>query len=231
MLFRQLFDVTSCAFTYLIADGPGGKALVIDPVLEKLDLYLQLIGELELKLLYAIDTHVHADHISALGKLRSHYGCETVHGEHSKARGISKYVKDGEPITLDSTGLIALYTPGHTDDSYCFLMQADPVDFLFSGDTLLIRSTGRTDFQSGDAERQYDSLFGKLLCLDDDTLLYPGHDYQGMTSSTIGEEKCHNPRLQVRNNKEYARMMSQIKLAKPEQMDIALPANLNGGNI
>ncbi len=231
MLFRQLFDITSCAFTYLIADAPGGKALLIDPVLEKLDLYLQLIGELELKLRYAIDTHVHADHISALGKLRSRCGCETVHGEYSKARGISKIVKDGEQITLDSTCLTALYTPGHTDDSYCFLMQAEPVDFLFSGDTLLIRSTGRTDFQSGDAEQQYDSLFGKLLCLDDDTLLYPGHDYQGMTSSTIGEEKCHNPRLQVRNKKEYAQMMSQINLEKPKQMDIALPANLNGGHV
>ncbi|SHF57680.1 Glyoxylase, beta-lactamase superfamily II [Microbulbifer donghaiensis] len=229
MLLRQLFDNTSCTFTYLIADGPGGQALLIDPVLEKLETYLRLFDELELTLAYAIDTHVHADHISALGKLREFTGCETVHGERSLARGISRKVGDGDWLHLQQVKLQAIYTPGHTDDSYCFRLPAKPADLLFTGDTLLIRGTGRTDFQQGDAEAQYRSLMDRVLCFDDDTVVYPGHDYRGMTSSTIGEERRHNPRLQVSDQREYAQLMGALKLDRPEHMDIAVPANLNGG--
>lgn len=230
MLFRQLFDETSWSYTYLIAEEEGGQALLIDPVLEKIELYQQLIDELDLTLVYALDTHVHADHITALGKLRELYHCETVHGENSKARGITKFVKDNEIISLGDLKLKTLYTPGHTDDSYCFLLESQPANLLFSGDTLLIRGTGRTDFQHGNAVQQYDSIFNKLLTLDDKTLLYPGHDYRGLTVSTIGEEKRFNPRLQVKNTAEYTAMMAKLKLDKPKQMDIAVPANLKCGN-
>ncbi|MEH6648409.1 MAG: MBL fold metallo-hydrolase [Motiliproteus sp.] len=231
MLFRQLFEPQSSAFSYLIADAVGGKAMLIDPVLDKMELYQQLLDELQLQLMYAIDTHVHADHITALAALRQRYGCETVHGEHSKAQGISRRVADGEWLMLDRLKLKALYTPGHTDDSYSFLLNATPADLLFSGDTLLIRSTGRTDFQHGDASAQYHSLFNKLLRLDDETRLLPGHDYQGMTSSTIGEEKRHNPRLQVNSEQQYLDLMATVRLDPPRQIDVAVPANLNGGRL
>ncbi|SEA35278.1 MBL fold metallo-hydrolase [Microbulbifer marinus] len=229
MLLRQLFDDASCTFTYLIADEPGGQALLIDPVLDRMETYQQLLQELQLALVYAIDTHLHADHISALGRLRELTGCETVHGERSLARGITRKVGDGDWIRLQRVKLQAIYTPGHTDDSYCFRLPAKPADLLFTGDTLLIRGTGRTDFQQGDAEAQYRSLVDRIMCFDDDTVVYPGHDYRGMTSSTIGEERRHNPRLQVGDQREYVRLMRQLKLDRPKQMDIAVPANLNGG--
>src|SRR5258705_12026837 len=193
MIFRQLFDQTSGTYSYLLASRRGGEALIIDPVLEKVDRYLQLVRELDLKLVKAVDTHVHVDHITGLGALRDRTHCITVMGENARVDVVSMRVGEGEKVTIEGVALEVLYTPGHTDDSYSFVMR----DRVFTGDTLLIRGTGRTDFQNGDARQQYDSIFGKLLKLPDDTLVYPAHDYKGDTVSTIGEEKAFNPRLRV----------------------------------
>ena len=193
MIFRQLFDSVSCTYTYLLAGRDGGEALIIDPVLDKADRYIQLLDELGLKLVKAVDTHVHADHITGLGALRDRTRCVTVMGRRSKVDVVSMRVDEGDTINIDGVSLAVLYTPGHTDDSYCFRLP----DRVFTGDTLLIRGTGRTDFQGGDSLAAYDSLFNKLLLLPDDTLVYPGHDYRGDTVSTIGEERAHNPRLKV----------------------------------
>lgn len=225
MLFRQLFERESSTYSYLIASRRGGEALLVDPVKEELPKYLQLIRELDVRLVFAIDTHVHADHVTALGDLRSETSCTTIMGAQTKAECVSRKVSDGELIRIDELTLRALYTPGHTDDSYSFVMN----DRVFTGDTLLIRGTGRTDFQNGDARQQYDSLFGKLLRLPDETLVYPAHDYRGWTASTIGEEKAYNPRLQVRSEQEYVDLMNGLKLPNPKLMDIAVPANLACG--
>ena len=227
MIFRQLFDHVSSTYTYLLAGRSGGEALLIDPVLENLEQYLQLISELDLKLVLAIDTHVHADHITALGQLRDRVGCPTMMGQYSKAECVSVKVKDGETIKIDGIELRAMHTPGHTDDSFSFLMP----DRVFTGDALLIRGTGRTDFQNGDSYAAYDSLFNKLLHLPDETLVYPAHDYKGWTTSTIIEERRFNPRLQVSSAAEYAKIMSNLHLPDPKLMDIAVPANLACGKI
>jgi sulfur dioxygenase len=225
MLFRQLFERESSTYTYLLAARRGGEALLIDPVKEETQSYLRLIEELDLKLVFAVDTHVHADHVTALGELRSETGCASIMGAESKAECVSMKIRDGELIKLDGLELRAMYTPGHTDDSYSFVMS----DRVFTGDTLLIRGTGRTDFQNGDARQQYDSIFKKLLTLPDETLVYPGHDYKGWTVSTIGEERAHNPRLKVKDAEEYVALMKELKLASPKQMDVAVPANLACG--
>lgn len=225
MLFRQLFDSESSTYTYLLASRPGGEALLIDPVDEKTPQYIELIRQLDLKLVLAIDTHVHADHVTALGALRDQTGCTTAIGEATKAECVGLRVKEGDSLKIDGLTLDVLYTPGHTDDSYSFLMK----DRVFTGDTLLIRGTGRTDFQNGDPRAQYESLFGKLLKLPDETLVYPAHDYKGWTVSTIGEEKRHNPRLQVENVDQYVALMQALKLPNPKLMDIAVPANLQCG--
>ncbi len=225
MIFRQLFDSVSCTYTYLIASRSGGEALIIDPVLDKVDRYIQLLNELDLKLVKAVDTHVHADHITGLGALRDRTRCITVMGEKSAVDVVSMRVGDGDPIEIEGISLTGLYTPGHTDDSCSFLMG----DRVFTGDTLLIRGTGRTDFQNGDARDQYDSLFNKLLKLPDETLVYPAHDYKGDMVSTIGEEKAFNPRLQVSSVDEYVDIMANLKLANPKMMDVAVPANLKVG--
>ena len=221
MLFRQFFDSVSCTYTYLLAPGEGGEALIIDPVLEQVDRYLQLLEELDLKLAKAIDTHVHADHISAIGALRDKTSCVTMMGRQSSVDVVSMRIDDGDRIEIEGIALDAIYTPGHTDDSYCFAMK----DQVFTGDTLLIRGTGRTDFQNGDPRAAYDSLFNKLLTLPDETLVYPGHDYKGDTVSTIGEEKAFNPRLQVASAEEYADIMDSLILPDPTKMDVAVPAN------
>lgn len=221
MIFRQLFDHESSTYTYLIAARAGGEALLIDPVLERTDAYVKLIDELGLRLVLAADTHIHADHVTALGALRDRTACATAMGEQSKAECVSVRFRDGERIRIDDLALEALYTPGHTDDSYSLLLP----DRVFTGDTLLIRGTGRTDFQNGDPAAQYDSLFGRLLRLPDDTLVYPAHDYNGMTVSTIGEEKAHNPRLQVGSKQEYVALMNSLVLSNPRLMDVAVPAN------
>ena len=221
MIFRQLFDHESSTYTYVLADRKGGEALLIDPVLEQTDKYVRLVEELGLRLVMAVDTHIHADHVTALGALRDHTGCATAMGEQTKAECVSVRLRDGERVQVDDLALEVLYTPGHTDDSYSLLLP----DRVFTGDTLLIRGTGRTDFQNGDPAAQYDSLFGRLLRLPDDTFVYPAHDYNGMTVSTIGEEKAHNPRLQVRGKQEYVELMNGLVLSSPRLMDVAVPAN------
>lgn len=226
MLFRQLFDPVSCTYTYLLASRKGGEALIIDPVLDRVERYLQLIDELDLKLVKAVDTHVHADHITGLGALRDRTHCVTVMGEQSGVDVVSMRVAEGDPVEIEGgIALEALYTPGHTDDSYSFLLG----DRVFTGDTLLIRGTGRTDFQNGDPRAQYQSLFGKLLRLPEETLVYPAHDYKGDTVSTIGEEKRFNPRLQVASVDEYVDIMNNLNLENPKMMDVAIPANLKIG--
>jgi len=225
MIFRQLFDSTSSTYTYLIASRMGGEALIIDPVLDKVERYLKLLEELELKLVKAVDTHVHADHITGLGALRDRTRCATVMGRESKTDVVSIRVSDGDAIEIEGVALRAIYTPGHTDDSYSYRM----ADRVFTGDTLLIRGTGRTDFQNGDSHAAYDSLFNKLLTLPDETLVYPAHDYKGDAVSTIGEERRHNPRLQVGSADDYAALMDNLDLPNPKMMDLAVPANLKIG--
>lgn len=225
MIFRQLFDSTSSTYTYLLASRAGGEALIIDPVLERVERYLKLIEELDLRLVKAVDTHVHADHITGLGALRDHTKCITVMGEQSGVDVVSMRVSDGDRLSIEGISLDVIYTPGHTDDSYSFSMP----DRVFTGDTLLIRGTGRTDFQNGDARAQYDSIFNRLLRLPDETFVFPAHDYKGDTVSTIGEERRHNPRLQVRSAEEYAALMQGLNLPNPKMMDVAVPANLRQG--
>ena len=225
MIFRQLFDSVSGTYTYLLASRRGGEALIIDPVLDKVDRYLQLVRELDLKLVKAVDTHLHADHITGLGALRDRTHCITVMGEQSKADVVSMRLAEGEKLTVEGVTLDVLYTPGHTDDSYSYLMG----DRVFTGDTLLIRGTGRTDFQNGDPRQQYDSIFNKLFKLPETTLVFPAHDYKGETVSTIGEEKAFNPRLQVKSADEYAVLMNSLNLPNPKMMDVAVPANMKVG--
>src|SRR5580765_1861934 len=225
MIFRQLFDQTSSTYSYLLASRQGGEALIIDPVLEKVDRYLQLVAELDLKLVKAVDTHIHADHITGLGALRDRTHCITVMGENAKVDVVSMRVSEGDKLTIEGLALDVLYTPGHTDDSYSFLTN----DRVFTGDTLLIRGTGRTDFQNGSARAQYESLFGKLLKLPDETMVFPAHDYKGDTVSTIGEEKRYNPRLQVRSVDDYIELMNNLNLPNPKMMDVAVPANMHVG--
>ena len=225
MIFRQMFDDVSSTYTYLLASRRGGEALIIDPVLGRVDHYVKLLGELNLKLVKAVDTHVHADHITGLGALRDRTRCITVMGENSGVDVVSMRVTDGDHINIEGIALEAIYTPGHTDDSYCF----HAVDRVFTGDTLLIRGTGRTDFQNGDPHAQYNSLFNKLLKLPEETLVYPAHDYKGDTVSTIGEEVTYNPRLQVSSADEYAEIMNNLNLPNPKMMNVAVPANLRIG--
>jgi glyoxylase-like metal-dependent hydrolase (beta-lactamase superfamily II)/rhodanese-related sulfurtransferase len=225
MIFRQLFDNISGTYSYILASRSGGEALIIDPVLEKVDRYCQLLRELDLRLVKAVDTHLHADHVTGLGALRDSTHCVTIMGEQSKADVVAMRVADGDSVTIEGVSLNVMYTPGHTDDSYSFSMG----DRVFTGDTLLIRGTGRTDFQNGDARAQYDSIFNRLLKLPDETLVYPAHDYKGDTVSTIGEERRYNPRLQVRSVDDYVTLMANLKLPNPKMMDVAVPANMRVG--
>jgi glyoxylase-like metal-dependent hydrolase (beta-lactamase superfamily II)/rhodanese-related sulfurtransferase len=225
MIFRQLFDSVSGTYSYLLASRHGGEALILDPVLEKVDRYCQLLRELDLKLVKAVDTHLHADHVTGLGELRDRTHCMTVMGDQTKADVVAMRVADGDKVTIEGLSLDVMYTPGHTDDSYSYLMG----DRVFTGDTLLIRGTGRTDFQNGSARAQYDSIFNRLLKLPDETLVFPAHDYKGDTVSTIGEEKRYNPRLQVRSVDEYVELMNNLKLPNPKMMDVAVPANMRVG--
>lgn len=221
MIFRQLFDQNSSTYTYLVACPATRQALLIDPVVGKLDDYCTLLTQLRLQLVLAADTHVHADHITGLGALRGRTGCATIMGEQAQVACASRTARDGDRLTVGELELVARYTPGHTDDSYCYVM----ADRVFTGDTLLIRGTGRTDLQNGDALAAYRSLFEVLLRLPDQTLVYPAHDYRGWTVSTIGEEREHNPRLRASSAAEYAEIMSQLDLPSPAMMDVALPAN------
>ena len=224
MIFEQLFDTKSSTYTYIIASGKGREALVIDPVIEKTDEYIEVLKNLELKLVKVIDTHIHADHITGLNELNKRTNCTRIMGEKSKSEVIDLKITDNENIKIENIELKAIYTPGHTDCSYSYLMD----DRVFTGDTLLINGTGRTDFQSGSPYDAYDSLFNKLLKLPEDTLVFPAHDYNGKKNSTIGSEKNNNPRLQVSSKDEYAEIMNNLKLPNPKMLDIAVPANLKG---
>jgi len=225
MIFRQLFDRTSYTYTYLIAERDSGEAILVDPVITNVPQYLQLIDELDLDLVLGIDTHIHADHVTGLGALREETLCAIAMGEHARAECVNYKVRDGEQLKVGDICLDVIYTPGHTDDSYSFLVQGR----VLTGDTLLVRGTGRTDFQNGDPAAQYDSLFNKLLQLPDDTIVYPAHDYNGMTISTIGEEKRYNSRLQVSSVEEYVQLMNGLELEDPKLMDVAVPSNLACG--
>jgi glyoxylase-like metal-dependent hydrolase (beta-lactamase superfamily II)/rhodanese-related sulfurtransferase len=225
VIFRQLFDSVSGTYSYLIASRKGAEALIIDPVLEKVDRYIQLMNDLDLRLVKAVDTHLHADHVTGLGALRDRTQCITVMGEHTKADVVSMRLADGDKLGIEGITLDVVYTPGHTDDSYSFVLP----DRVFTGDTLLIRGTGRTDFQNGDPRAQYDSIFNRLLKLPSETLVFPGHDYKGDTVSTIGEEQRNNPRLQVTSVDEYIALMNSLNLPNPKMMDVAVPANMKIG--
>jgi len=227
MLFRQLFDKLTSTYTYLIASTKGREALIIDPVLENVDKYVALLNELDLKLVKVIDTHIHADHITGASKLKDQTKCATIMGDQTPAEAVEIKVKDGEIIKLDQLKIKALYTPGHTSDSFSFLMN----NYLFSGDTLLINGTGRTDFQNGSAKDAYNSIFNRLLKLPEETLLYPAHDYNGKKFSSIGNEKKFNPRLQVDNQNEYVEIMNNLHLPKPKFIDLNISSNIKLGAI
>ena len=227
MIFKQVFDKKSSTYTYLIASAKGREAVIIDPVIDNVENYIKLLHELDLKLVKVIDTHIHADHVTGASKLKQATNCSTLMGEHTPADAVEIKIKDEEIIKIDQIEIKAMYTPGHTSDSYSFLMDK----YLFSGDTLLINGTGRTDFQNGSSKDAYNSLFNKLLKLPDDTLLYPGHDYNGKLSSTIGKEKEHNPRLQVENVDQYIEIMSNLNLSKPQMIDQNISRNLKLGKI
>jgi sulfur dioxygenase len=225
MIFKQLFDTKSSTYTYIISSGQGREALIIDPVIENVTEYINVLKELNLQLVKVIDTHIHADHITGASKLKQATSCMTVMGEHTPTDAVEIKVKDEEIIKLDHLKIKALYTPGHTSDSFSFLMD----NYLFSGDTLLINGTGRTDFQNGNSKDAYNSLFNRLLKLPDETLMYPAHDYKGETVSTIGKEKKFNPRLQVRNVEEYIEIMKNLNLKKPAEIDFNVASNLKLG--
>ena len=225
MIFKQLFDTKSSTYTYLISSGKGREALVIDPVIENVSEYIGLLKELDLKLVKVIDTHIHADHVTGASELKDITKCTTIMGAHTPAESVEIKVKDEEYIKLENLKIKAMYTPGHTSDSYCFLMD----NYLFSGDTLLINGTGRTDFQNGSAKDAYNSIFNILLKLPDETLLYPAHDYKGEKVSTIGKEKKYNPRLQVDSVDQYIEIMNNLNLKKPAQIDFNVSKNINLG--
>ena len=225
MIFRQLFERESSTYTYLIGCEQTHEAVLIDPVKTELMGYLNLLADLDLKLISVLDTHTHADHITAAGALRAETGAVTLLGEQANSFCVSRALHNGDQIAVGKLSIKALHTPGHTDDSYCFILEDKGQTYAFTGDTLLIRGTGRTDFQNGSAAEQYASLFEHLLKLPDNAWVYPGHDYKGWTVSTIAEEKAHNPRLQVKDLAAYVDLMDNLKLPSPKQMDIAVPAN------
>ena len=225
MIFKQVFDTKTSTYTYLIASAKGREAVIIDPVLENVENYISLLKDLDLKLVKVIDTHIHADHVTGASKLKQSTNCTTIMGEHTPADMVEIKVKDNELINVDDLKIRSIYTPGHTSESYSFLLN----NYLFSGDALLINGTGRTDFQNGSSKDSYHSIFDKLLKLPEDTLLYPGHDYNGKKVSTIGNEKKFNPRLQVKNVDEYIEIMSNLNLSKPEMMDSNVGRNIQLG--
>ena len=225
MIFKQVFDTKTSTYTYLIASAKGREAVIIDPVIENVNEYIQLLKDLDLKLVKVIDTHIHADHVTGASKLKQATNCTTLMGEHTPAEAVEIKVKDNELINIDNLKIRSIYTPGHTVESYSFLLD----NYLFSGDVLLINGTGRTDFQNGSSKDSYHSIFNKLLKLPEETLLYPGHDYNGEKVSTIGKEKKFNPRLQVKSVDEYIEIMSNLNLSKPEMMDSNVSKNIQLG--
>ena len=225
MILKQEFDTKTSTYTYIIASAKGREALIIDPVLDNVNNYIKIFEELDLNLVKVIDTHIHADHVTGASKLKQITNCATLMGEHTPADAVEIKVKDGENIQIDKLKIKSLYTPGHTSDSYSFLLD----NYLFTGDTLLINGTGRTDFQNGSSKDAYNSLFNKLLKLPDETIIYPGHDYNGKFSSTIGNEKKFNPRLQVDSADEYIDIMSNLNLSKPKLIESNVRRNIKLG--
>ena len=225
MIFKQVFDTKTSTYTYLIASAKGREAVIMDPVIENVNEYIQLLKDLDLKLVKVIDTHIHADHVTGASKLKEVTNCSTLMGEHTPADAVEIKVKDDELIDIDGLNIRSIYTPGHTSESYSFLLD----NYLFSGDALLINGTGRTDFQNGSSKDSYYSIFDKLLKLPEETILYPGHDYNGEKASTIGKEKKFNPRLQVKSVDEYVEIMSNLNLSKPEMMDSNVNKNIKLG--
>ena len=223
---KQLFDRESCTYTYLLIDSETGEGAIIDGVLETFDRDMQIINELGIELLYAIETHAHADHITSAGKIRETTGAKLVYGESSGIEAIDIPLKDGDSVTLGHYRITAIATPGHTNGCTSYFSDGN----LFSGDTLLIRGCGRTDFQFGDPGMLYDSITQKLFVLADDTIVYPAHDYNGRTSSTIGEEKTWNPRLgNNRSRDDFVELMNNLNLDMPKRINEAVPANMKVG--
>ncbi|WP_205519829.1 MBL fold metallo-hydrolase [Pyxidicoccus caerfyrddinensis] len=226
MIFRQLFDSESSTYTYLLGDEATRQAVLIDPVLEQVDRDLQLVSELDLTLTHVFDTHVHADHVTASGVLRERTQA-TVVGGAGGASCANVQVRHGDEVRVGQLVFQVLATPGHTDDSVSYFIG----DRVFTGDALLIRGNGRTDFQNGNADQLYDSLTRVLFSLPDDTLVYPGHDYKGRTVTSIAEEKRHNPRVAGKSREEFIQIMDNLHLPKPRKIDIAVPANRACGHL
>jgi sulfur dioxygenase len=230
MILRQLFDRDSSTYTYLVGDRATGKAALIDPVLEQLERDLRLVDELGLRLELVLETHVHADHVTGAGRLRERTGARSV----ASGRGApcaDLHLGHGEVIRVGELAITVLETPGHTDDGLSYLLG----EHVFTGDTLLVRGCGRTDFQNGDPGTLYDSITRVLFALSDDTIVWPGHDYRGHTASTIGEEKRHNPRLVgpggLRSRDELIAIMNGLDLPPPRHLDVAVPANRACGRL
>jgi sulfur dioxygenase len=226
VIFHQLFEPETSTFTYLLADPDTHEALLIDPVLEEVERYVALLAELGLTLLYTVETHVHADHVTAGGALRERLGSRSVVHADGGAACADRLVRDGDVVAVGSVRLEVRETPGHTDGCVSYVMG----DRVFTGDALLIGGCGRTDFQGGDAGKLYDSLHRQIFSLPPETLVYPGHDYKGRTVSTVGEELANNARLGAgRTRAAFVELMADLKLAYPKQIDRAVPANLACG--
>ena len=228
MLFRQLFDPETSTYTYLIADTKTKEAILVDPVLEQVERDLKLLKELELTLKFCLETHIHADHITGTGTLRKLTGCQGFVPVNAQANCADRFIEDSEVITLGEIQIKAIETLGHTDSHMAYLVNGDRV---LTGDAMFIRGCGRTDFQSGDAGQLYDSVTQKLFTLPDETLVYPAHDYRGLTVSTIGEEKQYNPRFVGRDRSEFIEFMNSLDLPNPQKMMEAVPANERCGNV
>lgn len=232
MLFRQLFEPQSSAYTYLIACEDTGKAALIDPVLEGVDRDLQLLHEFGLRLEYTIETHIHADHVTGAARLRSEAGSKAAVPELSDAQHVDLPVREGQPIQIGGFALHPLYTPGHTDDHHAYFLAESGAARVFTGDALLIEGCGRTDFQNGDAATLYRSVHEKIFSLPEDTLIYPGHDYQHRRVSSVAQERERNPRLgSGKTVEEFIAIMAGLNLPRPKKMDVAVPANLGCGRL
>jgi len=230
MLFRQLFDSETCTFTYLLADERSKEAVLIDPVLEKVERDLQLLQELSLNLKYILETHVHADHITGAAQLKEKTSAQTGVSHKGCVEGADLCLKTGDTLAFGDTHLQVRETPGHTSSCVTYVWEMHGRKIAFTGDALFIRGCGRTDFQEGSPNTLYKSIHEHIYSLPDDTLIYPGHDYKGHTCSTVGEEKQFNPRLKTANDENaFADIMNGLNLAYPKKIDVALPANLRGG--
>lgn len=232
MLFRQLFEPQSSAYTYLIGCEGSREALLIDPVLETVERDLELLGELQLTLKYTIETHIHADHVTGAARLRECTGCRCAVPQRSGASHVDLPVREGEAIRIGKLELQPLYTPGHTDDHHSYFLESNDGGRVFTGDALLIDGCGRTDFQNGDAATLYRSVHEKIFSLAGDTLVYPGHDYQQRHVSSVDQERQRNPRLGGgKSLDEFAAIMAGLNLPRPMKMDVAVPANRECGQI